>query len=206
MSKIILAFLEILTLDLPVAVVERPYQPEPIRVVGGFRCTVNNIGLSVVLGELPPGLALSGAGYLRGTPARMGSYTFAIRAGNDCGWTTQAYTLRVEGAALLAASVERLEFRWRQGGAMPAAQVVTIGSNRTGMVYDVQAAAPWLRAEPLRGRTPGAGSALQGDPVTVTVYTGSLAPGVYRTELVVAAWDAVERVRIPVVLVVEARD
>ncbi|MBL8210705.1 MAG: hypothetical protein JNK87_08340 [Bryobacterales bacterium] len=205
MSKIILAFLEILTLELPVALVDRPYQPEPIRVAGGFRCTVNNIGMSVVLGELPPGLVLSGAGYLRGTPTKMGNYTFAIRAANDCAWTTQAYTLRVDAAPLLASSVERLEFRWRHGGPMPAPQAVTVGSNRVGLAYEVQTIVPWLRAEALRGRTPGAGSAFQGDPVTVLVDPAKLAPGVYRTELVLTAWDAVERLRIPVVLVVDAQ-
>lgn len=205
MAKIILAFLEILTLELPVAMVDRPYAPEPIRVAGGFRCTLNNIGTNVVLGKLPPGLTLSGAGYIRGTPREIGSYTFAIRAGNDCDWTTQAYTLRVDAAPLLQGSAQRLEFRWTQGAGMPPAQSFTVGSNRMGLEYDVQTGSvPWLRAEPLRGRTPGAGSPFQGDPVAVTVDPGKLAPGVYRAELVIAAWDAVERLRIPVVLTVTA--
>jgi hypothetical protein len=208
MLGLFLAWLDIVTMDLPRAVVGRPYQPALLAVAGGVRCTMNNIGTRVVLGELPPGLTLSMAGYLRGKPVRTGNYTFAIRAGNDCGYTTRAYTLKVDAAPLLHLSVERVAFAWKAGMPAPAAQTFTVASSWPDLPYDVavDGNAPWLRVRPWRGYTPLPDSGFRADPVTLTVDPARLAPGVYRTELVVSAWEAVEVIRVPVVLTVEAAE
>ena len=55
---------------------------------------------TVGAGALPPGLALSGAGDLTGSPTAAGSYAFTVQAADANGFTgAQAYTLVVEAAA-----------------------------------------------------------------------------------------------------------
>jgi hypothetical protein len=188
---------EILTTQLPKAVVHRDYLAAPLVLSGGGFCPVNNIFTKVVFGELPPGLELSATGYLRGIPERMGSYTFLVRAGNDCSYTTRRFTLEVDGAPLLSVSEERLVF---SKGAEP--RMFTVSSSWRDMAYGIrmEPVVEWLQVEPLRGRTPVEDSGFVGDPVTATVDAGKLEPGTYRTSLRVWTWQGANQLVIPVVL------
>jgi len=188
---------EILTTQLPQAVVHRAYLAAPLVVSGGAFCPVNNIFTKVVFGELPPGLSLSAAGYLRGIPQRMGSYTFLVRAGNDCSFATRRFTLEVDAAPLLQASQERLVF-----AKLAEPRVFTVSSSWKDMAYGIrmEPAVEWLQVEPLRGRTPVEDSGFVGDQVTVTVDAGKLEPGTYRTSLRVWTWQGANQLVIPVVL------
>jgi hypothetical protein len=57
---------------------------------------VGNARFALALGELPPGMTLSAAGVLSGTPTAADDYSFSIRGTDDFGNTkTQAYTLAV---------------------------------------------------------------------------------------------------------------
>lgn len=61
---------------------------------------VGPYSLYVVAGALPPGLSLSGAGTLTGTPTRAGSNNFTVRATDTHRCTgSHAYTLLVAGVA-----------------------------------------------------------------------------------------------------------
>lgn len=195
--------LEIVTRSLPVAILHEPYSPEPIQVAGGGGCTQNFVAVSVARGDLPEGIWLSQAGYFSGTPVQEGVYVFYVRASNGCQSVVREFTLRVNGAPILSASVERLEFVYSYGGALPAAQQVRISSNWTNLRYGVEAVrAPWLVLRPLRGATPPAGSGLAADTVAVSIDPERLAPGNYRGLIKATAWRAVNEPEIAVTLVI----
>lgn len=196
-------FLEILTTSLPTAVVHRPYSADPVTVLGGGRCTQNSVSMRVATGALPEGLGLTPAGYFKGIPRQAGLFTFQIRAENECQVVVKTFTLRVEGAPLLVAAPEELEFHYTPGGTPPPPQVVRVSSSWEDMAYSIEAeGATWLMLRPLRGRTPFSGSGLTGDPVVVSVVPGKLAPGSYRAFLKVSAWETTNEPRIPVTLVI----
>ncbi len=200
---IFFTFLEILTASLPTAVVHRPYSAPPVTVLGGGRCAQNSISMRVATGGLPEGLRLTAAGYLEGTPRQAGLFTFQIRAENECQVVAKTFALRVEGAPLLVAAPEELEFHYTAGGAVPPGQVVRVSSSWEDMAYSIDAeGAAWLMLRPLRGRTPFPGAGLTGDPVAVGVDPAKLAPGSYRALLKVSAWETTNEPRIAVTLVV----
>lgn len=59
---------------------------------------VGSAAYSVSAGALPPGLTLSGAGVLSGTPTDEGSYSFSVRGTDEFGNTkVNAYTLAIAG-------------------------------------------------------------------------------------------------------------
>src|SRR5262249_53777564 len=74
------------TANLPWAVVDRVYQTE-FAVQSAGMCPAGGLGYQLMSGELPPGLHLSAAGVLSGTPAKTGEFAFGIRAMNGCAWT-----------------------------------------------------------------------------------------------------------------------
>lgn len=60
---------------------------------------------SLASGSLPPGLSLSSAGVLSGTPTQMGAYTGVIKATNTAGNATQNFSINVVSQAFLTLSV-----------------------------------------------------------------------------------------------------
>ncbi|MBV6430915.1 MAG: hypothetical protein IANPNBLG_01036 [Bryobacteraceae bacterium] len=202
---IFFAFLEILTAGLPTAAVHRPYSAPPVMVLGGGRCTGNSVSMRVATGALPEGLRLTSAGYFEGVPRQAGLFTFQVRADNECQVVVKTFTLRVEGAPLLIAEPEELEFQYTVGGVLPPPQVARVSSSWRDMAYSIDAeGATWLTLRPLRGRTPVSGAGLSGDPVAVGVDPAKLAPGTYRAFLKVSAWETTNEPRIPVTLVITA--
>ncbi len=75
--------LTIVTATLPNAVLNVPGYSQMVTITGGVGATI----FSASLGALPPGLALSAAGNLGGTPTAAGTYAFTIIATDALGAT-----------------------------------------------------------------------------------------------------------------------
>lgn len=196
------AEMEILTPELPWAIVGRGYRPPPLETRISGRCPAGTVGYSVVAGMLPPGVQLSAAGYLSGSPVRMGRYPVVIRAANACFWTAKRFELVVAGAPLVLAEPARLEFRIRAGDQAPP-QNLRVSATWPGVPYQTATEAPWLQAAPERGRVPAAGSGLESDVVRVEIAAADLAPGRYDSVLRVFVPDAANAPAVAVLLVVE---
>jgi len=73
---------------------------------------------SIASGSLPPGLSLSTAGVLSGTPTTQGSFTFTVRATGTNGLaSTRTYTLSIQAAPLvLGKGFAEGQFSYIKGG------------------------------------------------------------------------------------------
>ncbi|MBI4908974.1 MAG: hypothetical protein HY820_35465 [Acidobacteria bacterium] len=199
--------LDLITKELPPAVIHRPYAPEPLVVQGCGVCADNGVTFRLAFGALPEGVRLTPAGYFQGIPKKEGSYFFIVQAANSCQRTRRGYTLRVGGAPILVASESSFEFFHTTGAVMPAPKTFHIAANWHDMPYQCDAGgANWLDWRPMRGRTPPEGSPLQGDPVDVYIIPDKLVSGVYRAPLRCTAWGATRDVTVMVTLSVEATE
>ena len=195
------ADIEFLTEELPWAIVDRGYAPPPLEARSSGACTSGGISYAVVAGELPPGLQLSRLGYLAGVPLRTGKFEIAVRVATGCSWTTKHFVLVSTGAPVLSGSPPKLEFRSGAGQAPPE-QVVRVSATWPRLAYQVSSSADWVTATPDRGLTPRAGSALTDDTVHVRVDPSHLKPGRYEAVMAVSAWQALDALRVAVVLTV----
>jgi hypothetical protein len=195
------ADLEFLTEELPWAIVDKGYAPPPLEARTSGACTSGGISYAVVAGELPPGLQLSRLGYLAGVPLRTGNFEIAVRVATGCSWTTRHFVLVSTGAPVLSGSPLKIEFR-SSAGQMPPEQLVRVSATWPRLAYQVSSSADWVTATPDRGLTPRAGSALTDDTVHVRVDPSHLKPGRYEAVIGVSAWQALEALRVVVVLTV----
>lgn len=206
-SALPLHALELITAELPAAILNRPYAPDPLLAQGGGACAENSVTFRVVSGILPDGLRLSAGGYFQGIPRKEGLYSFAVRAANSCQTTTRTYTLRVDGTPILIASEQSLEFYYTTGVTLPAPKMFHVAANWRDMPYQCDAGGvTWLDWRPMAGRTPPEGSPLQGDPVDVYIVPDKLVSGVYRAPLRCTAWQSSRDVTVMVTLTVEATE
>ncbi len=60
--------------------------------------------VTVLSGELPPGLSLVGAPELTGTPTGSGTFTFTLKATNSSGSSDQTFTVTIDPAQGTATS------------------------------------------------------------------------------------------------------
>lgn len=195
--------LEIVTASLPVAVLHRPYTPEPLRIGGGARCTTNAPSVRIIRGGLPEGLSLSAAGFFTGVPRQRGVFQFTLEAANVCERTWKNLVLQVDGAPILQVEPDSLVFQYRQGEPVPAAAKLLVASSWHDLPYSIEAdGASWIVLRPLRGRTPVPNDALIADPVRVAIDPSKLAPGVYRAMIRVTTWGPANEPLIPVTLTV----
>jgi hypothetical protein len=73
----------------------------PSGIVGtAYSATINAMGstpitFTLASGSLPPGLSLSSAGVISGTPTTAGTFSFTVRATNSCGTDTQALSITI---------------------------------------------------------------------------------------------------------------
>lgn len=82
--------LRILGATLPPAYLGEPYD-QPVQAVGGLR----PYSFSLASGQLPPGIELQG-GTLRGTPSKIGQYSFTLQVSDaNLSKTVQKYALAV---------------------------------------------------------------------------------------------------------------
>lgn len=194
--------LEIISREMPRAIVDRAYEPPPLEVQNGGRCPVGGMGYAVISGSLPPGVHLSHAGYLTGTPAKIGSYWFAVRAANGCSRATRWIEVVVTGAPILRIFPDRLRFVVDDGPTPP--QTVRVSSSWPRLEYQVsiKTSKEWLKAIPRRGITPRAGDSMDADVMEISVDAKGMKPGFYRGEVAVSAWGAIEAPVLKVELVV----
>lgn len=194
--------LEIAARDLPWAIVDRPYAPLPLEVLDGGRCPVGGLGFATISGALPPGMRLTRAGYLTGTPSKIGHYWFAVRVANGCSKATRWMDLVVSGAPLLQVSPERVRFVSDDGPLRP--QPVRVSASWPKLEYQVsiRSGKEWLKATPRRGVTPKAGDSVDADVLELVVDPKGLKAGFYRGEVVISAWGALDAPVIKVELVV----
>ena len=128
----------------PAALLITTPSPLPTGTVGtAYSGTFNATGgvtpytWSVTAGTLPPGLALSSAGVLSGTPTQYGAFSFTVQATDNRGAsTTKAFSLTINPAALVITTISL------PGGVQNAPYNATL------------AAAGGVR--PMRGRSPAA--------------------------------------------------
>lgn len=93
---------------------------------------------SLTTGTLPPGIALSSAGVISGTPTTTGSYSFTVRATDGFGFTgSQAYTVTVNAPAIVFVQTTL------PGGQVAVAysQTVSAGGGSGSFTYSVSAGA-----------------------------------------------------------------
>ena len=191
--------LQIRTERLLRAIVGQPYRAE-IETGLDDRCIAADVRFTVVGGSLPRGLNLNVFG-MEGTPREVGRFQFTIRAANQCVTVEKTVELFVTGKPVLDVSPGELAFDYHVGGALPKARVVLVRSTWPCLSYSVATdGTEWLRAEPASGATPEAGSALQGDAVTVRINPEKLIPGTYRTTVVFSTWMGANAPEIPVTL------
>lgn len=132
----------------------------------------------VTTGSLPPGLSLSTAGMLSGTPTAGGSFTFAVTATDAANSTgSQPYSITVSAPDISVTppslSAAQVNVSYKQeltasGGTAPYSYKVTAGSLPDGLTFDDATAT-------LSG-TPTAGGSF---PFTVTVTDSSTGSGPY---------------------------
>jgi hypothetical protein len=175
-----LAPLNFVTTSLPVGAAGTPYS-QAIEVTGGLP------PYSYVTTPLPPvpGLTLSAAGVLTGTPPLAGTFGFSLTVRDSAqGSSTRQFSLTVAAAgSLLQTSVSRLDFSAILGGAAPGLQVIRVTSSQTAAAFVITVdggtanspAPAWLQGSPRTGTTPGL--------VTVSVNPAGLPEGTYTARI-----------------------
>lgn len=188
--------------ELPLAITAREYSAGPLTLTGGVRCLRQSWMVQVVGGELPPGVTLTPSGYFRGTPAEPGSYSFIVRAANECEAVQQEYTIEVTGAPVLAVEPASVSLAVPHGSqALEDPIVIQVRSSWNGMSYTANVGeSSWLRAIPVRGTTPGPGSAMNADALELHVDPSRLPPGSYRVLMRVSGYRAANAPVVPVTL------
>ncbi len=112
--------------------------------------------------NLPPGLTLSAAGVLSGTPTTVGSYTFLVTVTDSVGATgTKSYTINVNAA--LAITTTGL-VNWTAGFAGYSQQLSVTGGTGTVLGSAISASLP-------PGLTFSSTGLLAGTPTTAGTYT-----------------------------------
>ena len=203
--------IEMLTEELPWAVIDRAYAPAPLEVRVAGRCPAGGVGFGVVSGALPPGLKLSRLGYLSGVPKQTGMFEFNVRAVNGCSWTARRYSLLGTEPPKLKVTPETLSVDCPMGVDPPAA-MIHLTATWPSLPYAAtltftSGKETWLRAAPLHGVTsresvPRQLNEVPSDEVKLEFSTSSLKPGKYEAHVLLSAWQA-NPVLVPVILTVE---
>lgn len=151
--------------------------PATVGTPYSFGFTVGNSGVvSVVAGALPPGLTLSQAGQLTGTPTEAGSFAFTVRASNAFGSADLATSITVaQGASSTTLAVTPNPVA--TGGSLTLTATVSAGVAATGTVTFTEGAtvlgSALVAADGTASVTTSALSA--GHHTVVATYSGSAA-------------------------------
>jgi len=185
------------THELPWAALGSPYRAILETHVDG-RCVDGGMSLSVVQGELPPGLELRGD-TISGVPEELGAFGFRLQAANGCGAEDRDFVLQVTGRPILSVTPNGVDVEYHPGGPAPQARVLLVSASWPKYAYDLNTGGePWLRVHQQAGTTPAAGSPYAGDVVQVEVNLEKLAPGKYETSLVFSGPMGAPAVVVPV--------
>jgi len=148
---------ELLTEELPWAVMDRAYSPAPLDVRVTGRCPAGGVGFAVVSGVLPSGLKLSRLGYFSGVPTQTGLFEFNVRAVNGCSWAARHFALLVTEPPKLKTSPEHLAVACRPG-TNPALVGIHLTATWPQLAYGANVTyadvgSKWLEAVPAHGMT-----------------------------------------------------
>jgi uncharacterized repeat protein (TIGR01451 family) len=88
----------------------------------------SGITFAVTAGNLPPGLTLSAAGVLSGTPTAKGSYTYTVTATGSTWFASRPDTIAIAGVPQAQLSPPNLAFGNQPLGSTSAAQAVTLSN------------------------------------------------------------------------------
>jgi hypothetical protein len=130
------------------------YPPTTLTQTGG----VGTIAFALTTGALPPGVTLSPAGTLSGTPTDAGAFTFTIAATDSNGCSgTRTYTMTVGGPPVMSLSLARLNYGvlTAAGGAWTLqTPSQTLGLSQAGagaVTWTATASQPWISVSPSFG-------------------------------------------------------
>jgi hypothetical protein len=201
---------ELLTEDLPWAVVDRAYSPAPLDVRVTGRCPAGGVGFAVVSGVLPAGLKLSRLGYFSGVPTQTGLFEFNVRAVNGCSWAGRVFSLLVTNPPKLKATPEQLSVA-STPGSDPHGATIHLTASWPRLAYLVSVAyaeggSNWLMAIPEHGATsresvPRQLSEVPSDEIELRFNATGLKPGRYTARVSMVAWQAIP-VSVTVILTV----
>jgi hypothetical protein len=199
---------ELVTEELPWAVVDRAYLPAPLEVRVTGRCPAGGVGFTVASGALPPGLKLSRLGYFSGVPTQNGLFEFNVRAVNGCSWSGRHFALLVTEPPKLKTRPEQISVDYKLGTTPPPATlhltatwpqlayVATVTYGPTG--------SNWLTPVPEHGMTsreaiPRRLAEVPGDDISLRFNVTGLKLGRYEAQLSISAWQA-QTITVPVIL------
>jgi hypothetical protein len=202
---------EMVTEDLPWAVVDRAYSPAPLDVRVTGRCPAGGVGFAIASGALPPGLKLSRLGYFSGVPTRTGLFGFTVRAENGCGSANRGFGLLVTDPPKLKIAPEQLAVTSKAGENLTDT-AIHLTANWPQLAYLVnvvygEGGSNWLSAVPEHGMTskesiPRRLADVPSDEIAVRFHASELKAGRYEAQVSVSAWQA-EPVALTVILTVE---
>jgi hypothetical protein len=190
---------ELVTEELPWAVVDRAYLPAPLEVRVTGRCPAGGVGFTVASGTLPPGLKLSRLGYFSGVPTQYGLFEFNVRAVNGCSWSARHFALLVTEPPKLKMRPEQISVDCPPGASPPQAALhLTATWPQLAYLASVtyrSAGSNWLTAVPQHGMSsreavPRRLAEIPGDDISLRFDVTGLKPGRYEAQLSVSAWQA----------------
>ena len=188
---LLLAFqMFLLPTELPVGIVNKPYDSPQLRLTGGSQCSRADTSMRIKAGKLPTGVHLSTAGVFEGTPEEEGVFPIQVAASNGCGVYVAGMQLEIQGAPILDASVSSLHWKWKKGEGMLEAKELLVAGNWPGLAYRIDGTPEWLNVVVRQGRLPRKASAFEADLVSLTPKPDALAPGKYKATLIISAWGA----------------
>ena len=166
---------------------------------------------SIVVGALPPGLALEPAsGEISGTPNRAGEYGATFRVEDSAGQnglkefllqveppSQEPPTLRVDPPRVLAAFVARSE---PKRGALVVSNLGA-GTLNFNVTFSTKTGGDWLSVSPSSGSTTATQPAL----LFVTIDPSGTGPGTYFGAITISAPSSGETIVIPIVMAVSGR-
>ena len=155
-----------------------------------------------------PGITLTSAGVLTGTPTSSGTFGFSVTVRDSAQASlTSQFSLTIGAAgSLLQTSLSKLDFSAILGGSAPPVQVFRVGSSQTGQGFVVtldngsgsSTGLSWIQVSPSSGTAPGL--------ITVSVNQANLSEGTYsaRVRVSIPTNPNVAPVDVLVTLVVKA--
>ena len=196
---LLLAFqMFLLPTELPVGIVNKPYDSPQLRLTGGAQCSRADTSMRIKAGKLPAGVHLSTPGVFEGTPEEEGIFPIQVVASNGCGLHVTDMKLEVQGAPILDASVNSLHWKWKRGEGVLEAKELLVAGNWPGLAYRIDGAPEWLNVVVRQGRLPPKASAFEADLVSLKPKPDALAPGKYKATLIISAWGASRAPRVDI--------
>lgn len=110
-----------------------PYGPQQIPATGG----VPPYTFAIIAGALPPGLTMTSAGVISGTPTTMGSYTFTVHVTDSASSTASVTCSIVIAGSFIVQSVRLTDTNRLKTYKVSCVSGATVGSWLTALKYSI---------------------------------------------------------------------